>query len=464
MSNEHLERSFGSYEQIIAGLIRRGCTSAFLKPLALNQDNDKNQIYFGGASLLTQLLPGTMHFRDASASTEKRASKAGSSIVEVQLRFSWLWPNGVVEPVPGARLINYFQYPEIRFSGFLKGCAKAPRALRRTEQDPYGRRVLLIGVAGDECFGIVVTDVDGKALVDQLLSLPTSPIHSLLKDVPLGDLANVAINRGRLLEELREIIAHEYPPMVLDRVDDEPRVVAGGTQFGGWTLEALMGIPRNGIAEPDKYGFELKTVSGSKVSVITSEADIGYRAEAGFKAFMKRYGRMSPKTPGKVVFNGIHRCGQRSKSTGALLTIDHWDLANHRPTGEGEPTVLLLDDQERAMAGWSFTHLGEHWAKKHAGAAYVETRGLQPGDSGYASGYVFGPQVGVGLGTSVLHLLGAVSRGTVHLDPGDRVNEAGAAKARTQWRVNGTMATTLAGRLATLYDRFEMIDLSASSP
>ena len=107
MNDATLERSFASYEQITAALIRRGCTSAFLKPLALNQDNDKNQIYFGGASILTQLLPGAIHFRGSSSSTEKRASRAGSPIVEVQLRFSWLWPNGGVEPVPGARLINY---------------------------------------------------------------------------------------------------------------------------------------------------------------------------------------------------------------------------------------------------------------------------------------------------------------------------------------------------------------------
>ena len=51
MNEATLERSFASYEQVIAALIRRGCTSAFLKPLALNQDNDKNQIYFGGASI-----------------------------------------------------------------------------------------------------------------------------------------------------------------------------------------------------------------------------------------------------------------------------------------------------------------------------------------------------------------------------------------------------------------------------
>jgi len=454
------DREFQSLSELVAALRKRGCTTAFLKTLAPNQDNDKNQIYFGGASLLTQLMPGTMHLRGVSTSTAKRRSAAGSPIIEVALRFSWVWPVGPVSPAPEAKLIEYSQYPEVRFSGFLKGSPRAPRALRRTEQDAFGRRVLVVGISGEECVGTVVTEAGNSSLVAELLASPVSSIHPLLRSLDLGGVEG-DIDRVKLLEDLRELITLQHPPMVLDTADLSPKQTLGGSQFGGWTLEALLGIPRNGVAAPDKYGFEIKSVSGSKVSVITSEADLGFRHDQGVKAFVERFGRASAKTTGKQVFNGIHRCWVPCKATGARLEIDHGDRATHAPTGSGEPVLRLLGPKDEFMAGWSFDHLGQHWAKKHAGAAYIQTRSIHTDGDGKADLYVFGPRVCVGLGTNVIRLLEAISKGTVHLDPGDRISDDGKAKARTQWRVNGNVSTTLPPRLAPLYEEWSVVDLSA---
>lgn len=459
-ANKPLEKEFSTLKELASAFRKRGCTKAFLKPLALNQDNEKNQIYFGGASLLTQLMPGSLHLRGVSTSAAKRRSESGSPIIEVDLKFSWVWPVGPAAPAPNAKLIEYSQYPEVRFSGFLKGSPRAPKALRRDEQDAYGRRVLVIGISGDECFGTVVTESCNPALVNELLQLPESSIHSLLRTVDLGA-GESEIDRVQLLEDLRTLIAREHHPLVLDTADSAPKATLGGSQFGGWTLEALLGIPRNGIAAPDKYGFEIKSVSGSKVSVITSEADLGFRSERGVRAFVERFGQPSTKTAGKQVFNGIHRCWAPNKQTGARLEIDHWDKGLHAPTGTGEPTVLLLSAKDELMAGWSFDHLGQHWAKKHAGAAYVQTRAIHTDDDGKADAYVFGPRVCVGLGTNVVRLLESISRGTVHLDPGDRISADGKAKARTQWRVNGNVTSALPDRLKPLYDEWSVVDLSA---
>lgn len=61
----------------------------------------------------------------------------------------------------GARLIDYFQYPEARLSGFLQGCNWAPRAIRRDEQAIYGQRILVMGSnATGEVTALLLTQKD----------------------------------------------------------------------------------------------------------------------------------------------------------------------------------------------------------------------------------------------------------------------------------------------------------------
>src|SRR5438105_159624 len=113
--------------------VKAGCTQLYAKPLAEN-DNSKNQVYFGPDFEALNLFPNTGIVADSSAK---------NPIFKAKLHFGWLLPNAQVAEAPGAQLILYPQYPEVRFSGFLKGCASPPSDLMA------GRlrgRVLFLGV------------------------------------------------------------------------------------------------------------------------------------------------------------------------------------------------------------------------------------------------------------------------------------------------------------------------------
>ena len=80
---------------------------------------------------LLSLIPGKVSFRTPSESKAKPGSKVGKSIVEHALEFYWIEDGKAPAIAPRAKIIDYFQYPEMRFSGFLSGCVNPPDALRR---------------------------------------------------------------------------------------------------------------------------------------------------------------------------------------------------------------------------------------------------------------------------------------------------------------------------------------------
>jgi hypothetical protein len=455
-----MEKSFSSLESIESALRERGCRYALVKALARNQDNEKNQIYLGAEAGLSQMLPGSSGIRQASASQEKDWSEPGRLITELKIELAWLWPDGQAYPAPSARIIDYFQYAragETRLSGFLAGCTRSPRSLRRAEMDPYGRRALILGIADEEIFGVVVTDIDGSGLIDALCALPRVPTHGALQRWDLRDDESV-LDVNRLLGDLRKIAGRELEASELRGASRHPHP-RRAQQGGGWTLEAHLGIPQNSVSGPDKHGFELKSVGGDQVTLITTEPDLGVRCE-GFVEYLKTYGWESHERPGHYVFNGAHRCGQPNDRSGAMLVVDHWDLERNAPGGGGEPRVLLVHIRtDQVIAGWSYARLAEAWSKKHAGAAYVETVSMNHDGGKYPSHYRYGPTVCVGVGTNVLRYLQGLVRGDVYLDPGDSLSPDRVQKRRTQWRLRGSIRRTLPPRLAPLYVDFDVHQL-----
>lgn len=105
--------------QLKGRFVADGCTKLYAKPLAAN-DNSKNQVYFGPGFNALNLFPNTGIFADSSPK---------NPIFKARLQFGWMLPNGQVTDAPNAQLILYPQYPEVRFSGFLKGCVDAPSDL-----------------------------------------------------------------------------------------------------------------------------------------------------------------------------------------------------------------------------------------------------------------------------------------------------------------------------------------------
>jgi hypothetical protein len=127
----------------------QGVRTAYVKLLSPKQDNEKNQIYLGGClDGVTNLFPARIEVRSASESLTKRKSAAGKPKLEAQIDFAWLGGNGARYDAPSTRIIDYFQYPEVRMSGFLAGCEEEPDALRRRMLDQFGRRILVMGTAG----------------------------------------------------------------------------------------------------------------------------------------------------------------------------------------------------------------------------------------------------------------------------------------------------------------------------
>jgi hypothetical protein len=135
-------------------------------------------------------------------------------------------------------------------------------------------------------------------------------------------------------------------------------------------------------------------------------------------------------------------------------------MDSNSPTGSGSPNILLIDPKSRDIAaGWTFEKLAEKWGKKHAGAMYVKAHKYLQEPGPLASHYSFGPQVYCGRGTSALLFLKAIGLGVVYLDPGDRVNEQGEEKKRTQWRVSKGRGTNFDSTLAPLYDEMQIFEI-----
>jgi hypothetical protein len=115
--------------QLQSLLAAEGVRTAYVKHLSPKQDNEKNQIYLGGGlDGVTNLFPARIEVRAASESIAKRKSKAGKPKLEALVDFAWLDAGGVRHDAPSTRIIDYFQYPEVRMSGFLKGCRGGPDA------------------------------------------------------------------------------------------------------------------------------------------------------------------------------------------------------------------------------------------------------------------------------------------------------------------------------------------------
>lgn len=451
-----------SYSTVLAltkSFEKLGCSEVLIKPLAVNQDNEKNQIYLGYNLGFLSLLPSTARFRLPSESKSKPGSNQGKSIVEHAIDFYWIEDGKAPASAPNAKVIDYFQYPEMRFSGFLSSCVNPPDSLRRDKQDEYGRRVLIIGIADQKVYGTVLTDKTSN-LVDEILAAPTWKLHEMFKHLKTQSSSDKSINPDKLLEELKSIGSKsQYESQIL-------RTAGGitepfrGTQGAGWTLEALLGIPRNSSGLPDKYGFELKAFLSTTITLMTPEPNFGYRYENGLTAFLQKFGWAGTKNDGSQRFNGKHNTLGVYKKSGLKLEIENWDNATNSPTGTGIPNILLIDPKTNEIAaGWSFEKIAEKWGRKHAGAMYVTAHKYKKEPGPLASHYSFGPEVYSGLGTSALLLLKAIGSGIVYLDPGDRVNAAGEEKKRTQWRISKKRGINFNSTLATLYDEMKIFQI-----
>jgi hypothetical protein len=262
----------------VTGLLRRfaelGAIRAFCKPLAEN-DNSKQQIYLGSNLDVVQMFP----FQEIEAT-----DKGKDSTYKAKLDFSWIGVD-FSERAGGAQLILYPQYPEVRLSGFLRGCKQAPseflrhipKELRRFSNGSDGR-ILFFGItkSGETLAYLAMADSALALEFKHKQAEGQYSQESVFFKLPLPGRDSKII----LLEKLTAIRDGGWQPSIkLSKTGEAlPYKARNG---GGYTLEALLGIIPNGRSEPDFMGWEMKGYSGNRITLMTPEPKGGWYGEVG---------------------------------------------------------------------------------------------------------------------------------------------------------------------------------------
>lgn len=432
-------------------LADQGIRTAWVKKLSPKQDNEKNQIYLGGGlDGVTNLFPATIHARSASESIAKRAAQPGRAKLEARMDFAWLGRAGIRSPAPNTRIIDYFQYPEVRMSGFLAGCSDPPDALRRDRQARYGQRWLVLGTARDgQVLGIVLTEAEDP-IASAFPELAESEAGGVLRPLVVDIEGGLRAPFELLRDEIAAVVAGGWHSSRILKADGVRPF--RGAQGGGYTLEALLGVAANGNKAPDRHGFEIKSFSGSRISLMTPTPDYGFQGEHTFRKFMERYGNPGKKGDGSLRFVGIHRCGSIATATGLAMRVAGYDPGKE---GFAEPdkvgVELFHPETGEIAAGWSLEKLANCWNAKHANALYIR---CERRESDEGQEYRYAERFVTGTGTDVWKLLRAVARGLVFYDPADTIYADGSPKVRSQWRIN---ASRLPDAMASLYGSSKIV-------
>jgi hypothetical protein len=238
------------------------------------------------------------------------------------------------------------------------------------------------------------------------------------------------------------------------------RIECRGTNCGGYTLEAELGIIPNSNAEPDFAGWEVKQFAvrdlanpiGQRVTLMTPEPDGGLYTTLGVEGFVRRFGYPDQRgREDRWNFGGEHRCGRMAPRTRTTM-----DLVGYFDDGtfDSRGSVVILSEDGEVAASWSFRGLLNHWRLKHARAVYVPScRTENP------TRYRYGAHVLACLGADFSRLLQAFRSGSIRYDPAIKLENASSTyptmKRRSQFRIN-------AQNLHELYASHEWWDLEAS--
>jgi MvaI/BcnI restriction endonuclease family len=431
--------TISSLDSLVEEFYRIGAHQILCKQLAEN-DNNKQQIYLGSGFSAINILP----FEGVTETTS-----GAEPTMKAPIRLSWMGDDLRTAPAPGAQLILYPGYPEVRLSGFTRGCPAAPsqdlrpipKEQRRFDNGPDGR-VLFLAILPSRSVVAYLAKA-GSAMASDFLVRHEKQAYrqiGVFLEVPVLKQVNT---RQLLLSELRWIHAagwHESMRMYPDGTK-RPYMARNG---GGYTLEALLGILPNSKALPDYQGWEVKAFSSSRITLMTPEPDSGYYGAEGVAAFVRRYGSTN-KNPDQLYFAGPYRADEVCNKTGLTMCIRGYeaDTGRFNPSGG-----IFLESREGVdAAGWSFSGLVTHWGRKHAAAAYVPYE--RDGDG--MPRYRYMSPVLMGEGTNFAKFLRALAAGDVVFDPGSKLDNASTSsskvKARSQFRIARK-------KLASLYDEF----------
>lgn len=414
-----------SLEQLKRYFTQLGCERVIFKPLA-NNDNSKQQIYFGSDFQVLKIIPSGEIYQDGF-------SKKKGPIFKAPLKLFWLSADGKAEISPGAQLILYPRYPEVRMSGFLKGCSAAPSALmreptekQRADRREVARRVLFFGIKDESIYAY--TSSWNSELSQEALEIIDSGIVNPVASVFYSLEYQYQDSKEKLLKKLKHI--YSLGPVESHRLDKNGTLVRYSAQNGaGYTLEALFGIIPNGIAEPDFEDWELKSHSGSVVTLMTPEPNKGTYL-TNLEQFLRAYGKVGID---RLDFASIHKNGVYNPKTKLTLKLEGYDRVKGKIL-DSEGGLMLRDSAGNLAAGWGFDKLLEHWKKKHAKTCYVTYKKINDP----IPKYIFGPEVRLAEGVTLANFFNEIFDQSVYYDPGINmkfISGVWKPKKRNQFRV-----------------------------
>ena len=426
-------------------LTAAGATSIWVKRLVPN-NNSKQQVYLGSDPSDLSFLPlGTPSYTP----TKSRKRKAGAPVIQIPVPWRWVTPQGEFE-APDTGLCYYPQYPEVRLSGFLRGCRNGPSELMsETKRGHEDGRFLFFGPAktGNMASAHVVGLVVGAAApaaryvlgMDSFARGQVCPIPSEKQREP-GDFST-------LEHALLNLMGKRIIPWRL-RNDGTIQKPYTAPNAPGFTLEAELGVGENAIPGPDFDVWELKAVKQNslerrqnhRVTLFTPQPDHGWIKGHNQTEFVLKYGHIQTRdgngNPTSYYFTtkDFNRPGEHKAYAQLDMTLTGFTDEKHfDPEG-----MIALTDVETGdlIAGWSYLKLLEHWQRKHNRAAYVP---YLRDDSGNSTHVEFGPLVTLGISTSFGLFLQAFKNGKVIYDPGDKatlINDGWHAHSRSQFRID----------------------------
>lgn len=435
-----------------------GCNAAYAKILAEN-DNAKNQPYFGKNFDVIHLLPhGSIVASGEGAKTNFKAS----------LNFLWMNDQFMTEIAADAKLIYYPQYPEVRLSGFLKGCTIAPsKYMKARDQGGYIsiRRILILGVDGANEKIYAYLALENTQIFDEMIN----QLSKYTQDGVLTEIGNllpakITDSKRQLLQMLHDISGKGW--IKSKRLDRTGQLVScASPNCGGYTLEAEFGIIPNGRSEPDYLGWEIKqhnvdrfgnmadilSKKGKPITLMTPEPTGGVYAEKGVETFIRTYGYKDQNgINDRLNFGGIYKYGKPYYLNNVRLEINGYESTAHRFDGSGS-IFLVRGNENHIVAEWKFADLLKHWIRKHAKAVYVPSMSrTEP-----CRAYRYSDIVRLGEGTSFIKLLHAIYLGDVYYDPGIKLENASGKiriKRRSQFRIHS-------GDLPSLYDHMNIVQV-----
>ncbi|MGG5285362.1 MvaI/BcnI family restriction endonuclease [Pseudomonas viridiflava] len=429
----------------VSGVMRKHGAKRILFKLLANNDNSKQQIYFGGDFDVLRLIP--------HGDLVGEPTKDKGLMFKAQLNLSWIDPSfgAAPAPAPGAQLIFYPRYPEVRMSGFLRGSPLAPLELMRppTPEERSTRvgvqRCLVLGICEDGRILAYADTWGGKLSLEAAQKILNGQVTKI---------ASVFYEQAWISEQGRIMLLQKLSEIYIGGAVRSGRLNAAGCLIeyharngAGYTLESLFGIVPNGRSEPDFQGWELKAHGSGPVTLMTPEPDSGIYRD-NLKKFMQDYGVVGEF---RHDFTGKHIVNIMHERSGLTLCMEGYD-AERCEVSDPEGGLVLRDAFGKKAAAWSFNKILTHWSKKHAQTAYVsyvsEERDVRF--------FKFGPAVTLCEGANLKLFLDALYSNCIYYDPGvnmKKTSDKWVSKKRNQFRVSWK-------KIGLLYDRSEEILLS----